>query len=43
MGAYIANLTLEEVKSLSCDLQLPEHPQAQSTHPQAPCLLETRY
>ncbi|KAK9233850.1 PLC-like phosphodiesterase [Lipomyces kononenkoae] len=29
VGSYIANLTLQEVKTLSCDLQLVEHPQAE--------------
>ncbi|KAK9365631.1 PLC-like phosphodiesterase [Lipomyces kononenkoae] len=29
VGSYIANLTLEQVKTLSCDLQLVEHPQAE--------------
>ncbi|KAK9372288.1 PLC-like phosphodiesterase [Lipomyces chichibuensis] len=29
VGSYIANLTLEEVKTLSCDLQLVGHPQAE--------------
>ncbi|KAK9348632.1 PLC-like phosphodiesterase [Lipomyces starkeyi] len=32
VGSYIANLTLEEVKTLSCDLQLVGHPQAE-LHP----------
>ncbi|KAJ9301300.1 hypothetical protein DTO271G3_1435 [Paecilomyces variotii] len=29
VGAFVANLTLEEIKTMSCDLQLSEHPQAQ--------------
>ncbi|KAK9241863.1 PLC-like phosphodiesterase [Lipomyces tetrasporus] len=29
VGSYIANLTLAEVKSMSCDLQLQAHPQAE--------------